>query len=125
MVAQPRVYRDGMQCRSCGSTLRQAQEAAQVWALPREADLSLRQCLRHFIPETKHPLQPELVKSLAVSMYAEGSGIEAISRVLGMKAGTFYSRVEKSQPDPESVADGGGATPGSQPGTGVAHGHIL
>ena len=79
-MAQPRVYRDGMQCPRCGSN----------W-LPKYGRSRGRQtcrcgqCLYHFIPETEHPHQPEQVKNLAVSMYAEGSGIEAISRILGMK----------------------------------------
>ena len=47
------------------------------------------------------------MKNMAVAMYAEGNSIEAIGRVLGMKAGTVYSWVKKSQPGPESVADRG------------------
>ena len=35
------------------------------------------------------------MRNLAVAMYAEGNSIKAISRLLGMKAGTVYSWVKK------------------------------
>ena len=54
------------------------------------------QYLYYFIPETKHPHQPERVKKPADSVYAEGSSIEAISRLPGMKSGSAYSRVNKA-----------------------------
>ena len=94
-MAQPRVYRDEMQCPRCGSN----------W-LPKygrsrgKQTCRCGQCLYHFIPESEHPHQPERVRSMAVAMYAEGSSIEAISRVLGMKAGTVCSWVKKSLPGP-------------------------
>ena len=84
-----------------------------------------RQCHYHFIPESKHPHQPERVKNMAVAMYAEGNSIEAISRMLGMKAGIVYSGVKKSLPGPESAADRGGAAQGSQSQRGIAQGHTL
>ena len=57
-----------------------------------------QQCLYHFTLDSKHPHQPERVKNMAVSTYAEENSIEAISRVLGMKAGTVYSWIKKSLP---------------------------
>ena len=119
-MAQPRVYRDGMQCPRCGSN----------W-LPKHGrsrgkqTYRCGQCLYHFIPETEHPHQPERVKNMAVAMYAEGNSIEAISRVLEIKAGAVYSWVKKSHTGPQSAADRRRTAPGPQPGTGVAQGHIL
>ena len=49
-------------------------------------------CLTHLAPV----MGAELVRNLAVAMYAEGNSIEAISRLLGMKAGTVYSWVKKA-----------------------------
>ena len=68
-----------------------------------------RQCLYHFIPDSKHPHQPERVKNLAVAMYAEGNSIEAIGRILEIKAGTVYSWVKKSLSVPETAPDHRGA----------------
>ena len=65
------------------------------------------ECLYHFIPDTEHLHQPEPVKIQAVSMYSEGSSMEAISRVLGIKTGTIYSWVKKS-PLGLGVAEGSG-----------------
>ena len=119
-MAQPRVYRDGMQCPRCGSN----------W-LPKygrsrgKQRYRCQQCLYHFTLDAGHPHQPERVKNMAVAMYAEGNSIEAISRILGMKAGTVYSWVKKSLPGPESVADHERAAQGPQPWADVAQGHIL
>ena len=102
MIAQPRVYRDVMQCLRCGSN----------W-LPKygrsrgKQRYPCQQCLHHFTLDAEHPHQPERVKNLAVAMYAKGNNIEAIGRMLGMKSGTVYSWVKKSLPSPESVADHG------------------
>ena len=53
-MAQPRVYRDGMQCPKCGSNWlpkcgRSRGKQTYRWG----------QCVYHFIPETEHPHQPE------------------------------------------------------------------
>ena len=48
------------------------------------------------------------MKVQAVSMYSEGSSIEAISRVMGVKAGTIYSWVKKS-PSGLGSAEGSGS----------------
>ena len=94
-MAQPGVYRDGMQCPRCGSN----------W-LPKygksrgKQRYRCQQCLYHFTLDAEHPHQPERVKNLAVAMYAEGNSIEAIGRMLGrmlgMKAGTVCSWVKKA-----------------------------
>ena len=119
-MARPRVYRDGMQCPRCGSNW------LPKYGRPRgKQTYRCQQCLYHFIPETKHPHQPERVKDMAVAMYAEGNSIEAISRILEIKAGTVYSWVKKSLPSPESATGRGRAAPEPQPRTGVAQGHIL
>jgi transposase-like protein len=102
-VAQRRAYRDGQQCPRCGSN----------W-LPKygrsrgKQTYRCGQCLYHFILGTEHPHQPERVKVQAVSMYSEGSSIEAISRVMGVKAGTIYSWVKKS-PSGLGSAEGSGS----------------
>ena len=119
-MAQPRVYRDGMQCPRRGSN----------W-LPKygrsrgKQTYRCRQCLYHFIPGTGHPHQPERVRNMAIAMYTGGNSIPVISRMLGIKVGTVYSWVKKSLPGPESAAFRGRAARGPQSGTGVAQGYIL
>jgi transposase-like protein len=39
---------------------------------------------------------PDHVKQQAVRMYCEGTGVQAISRVLNVKSGTAYSWIKKS-----------------------------
>ncbi len=85
-MAQPRVYRDGIQCPRCGSNWLPKYGSSRG-----KQTYRCGQCFYHFVPETERPHQPERMKNLAVSMYPEGSSIEAVSRVLCMKAGTVYS----------------------------------
>ena len=55
-------------------------------------------------------------------MYSDGSSMEAISRVMGVKAGTVYSWVKKSQLGLGMDGDSGG---GVEAGSEAGPGHIL
>ena len=100
VMTKPRAYRDGMQCRRCGSN----------W-LPKmglsrgKQTYRCGQCGYHFVPESKKHFQPERVRKLAVGMYNEGSGAKDISRLLGVHVRTVYVWVEKSRMDPKVVMD--------------------
>ena len=90
-MAQPGVYRDGMQCPRRGSNRlpnHGRSRGKQTWRC--------RQCFYHFIPETQRSHQPEQVKSLAVAMCAGGNSIEAIARMPEVKTGTVCSWVKKA-----------------------------
>lgn len=86
-----RAYRHDLRCPHCGSN----------W-LPKYGRSRGRQsyrcgdCLYKFTPGGNRSYYSEAVKSQAVEMYCEGSAIAAISRVLGVKAGTVGSWVKKS-----------------------------
>ena len=116
-MAQRRAYRDGEQCPRCGSN----------W-LPKygrsrgKQTYRCGQCLYHFISGTKRPHRSEQVKAQAVSMYSDGSSMEAISRVMGVKPGTVYSWVKKSQLGLGIDGDSGG---GVEAGSKAGPGHIL
>ena len=114
------------------SSLR-VQLAAQVRTVSREADpvsgtgqaLPLRSMSLPFhTPGAEHPHQPEEVRKLAVDMYTEGSSLEAIGRVLGVKPGTVYSWVKKS-PVGLGVDESPGGAAGGTPPAAASPGHIL
>ena len=104
--------------------------AAEVWSVKGQADPCFHrgrlyrcgQCLYHFIPGTERPHRSEQVKARAVSMYSDGSSMETISRVMGVKAGTVYSWVKKSQLGLGIDWDSGG---GVEAGSEAGPGHIL
>ena len=114
-MAQPRVYRDGIQCPRCGSN----------W-LPKygrsrgKQTYRCGQCLYHFIPGAEHPHQPEQVKNLAVAMYNEGASTKAIGRVLGMKTETIHSWVKRSAPNGAVAATPSPDPVGTSPKSGRA-----
>ena len=118
-MSRPRVYRKDQQCPRCGSN----------W-LPKYGRSRGRQtyrcgqCLYHFTPGAEHPHQPEGVRRLAVDMYTEGSNLEAIGRVLGVKSETVYSWVKKSPVGLGVDASPGGAAGGTPPDE-ASPGHIL
>ena len=85
-----RAYRHDLRCPYCGSN----------W-LPKYGRSKGRQSYRcgdflyKFAPGGNRSYFSEAVKSQAVEMYCEGSAIAAISRVLGVKAGTVWVRGSK------------------------------
>ena len=91
LLAKPRVYRDAMPCARCGSN----------W-LPKyghtrgKQTYRCGQCGYHFTPEAQHPHHAPATRRLAEAMYAEGLGVSAIGRVLGVKLATACSWVKKS-----------------------------
>ena len=118
-MARARMYRNDQQCPRCGSN----------W-LPKygrsrgKQTYRCGQCLYHFTPGTECPHRPEGLKKLAVDLYTEGSSLEAIGRVLGVKSGTVYSWVKKS-PVGSGVAENPGEATGGTPAAEAGAGHIL
>ena len=117
-MARARIYRKDQQCPRCGSN----------W-LPKygrsrgKQTYRCGQCLYHFTPGAEHPHQPEGVRKLAVDMYTEGSNLEAIGRVLGVKPGTVYSWVKKS-PVGLGVDESPSGAAGGTPPVEASPGHI-
>ena len=72
-----------------------------------------------FAPNGNRHYYPASVKTRAVAMYIKGMGVLDISRMLDVKPGTVYSRLAKSRPDPDGVADAPAAAgaPTSSPAT--------
>ena len=52
------------------------------------------ECLHRFTPDGNRNYYPETIKCQAIAMYTEGMEYSAISRVLGVKPDTVYSRVK-------------------------------
>lgn len=53
------------------------------------------ECQHYFIPDAPRHNYPEQTKQHAVDMYCEGTSINAISRIQGVKHGTIYSWLKK------------------------------
>ena len=97
-MARARVYRHDLRCPHCGSTLRQAQEDPQGRPFPgQEQTYRCRDCHFRFTPHGNRHYFPEATKRRAVDLYAEGTGINAASRALGVKPVTVLSWVKKAR----------------------------
>jgi transposase-like protein len=55
-----------------------------------------RECQHRFTPDGNRHCFPEAVKRQALDMYAEGTGITATGRVLGVQPATAFSWVKKA-----------------------------
>ena len=126
-MARARIYRKDQQCPRCGSNWLPKYGQSRGKQTPYRVRGRLYrcgQCLYHFTPGAEHPHQPEEVRKLAVDMYTEGSSLEAIGRVLGVKPGTVYSWVKKS-PVGLGVDESPGGAAGGTPPAAASPGHIL
>ena len=94
-MARPRTYRHDMRCPHCGSN----------W-LPKDGHSRGKQtyrcghCYYRFTPDGNRHYYSEEVKGQALAMYAEGSSISAIARVMNVKLATVFSWVKKSPSGP-------------------------
>mgnify|MGYP001211501553 CR=1 FL=1 len=102
-MARPRMYRHDCRCPHCGSNC-----VIKYGKANGRQTFRCRECAYRFMPGATRHVYPERVRQEALRMYCEGTGIEAISRVLGVKSGTVYSWVKKSQ---VGTVDGGASNP--------------
>jgi transposase-like protein len=84
-----------------------------------------RGCHYRFIPDGNRHYFPEATKLQALDMYAEGTGITAAGRVLGVKSATIFSWVKKSPPGPEADGADDPAAGGAATGDGIGPGDFL
>lgn len=110
-MARPRMYRHDCRCPHCGSN----------WVIKDghangKQTFLCRECAYRFTPSASRHVYPEHVRQEALRMYGEGSGMEAISRVLDVKVGTVYSWVKKSPVG--TVCDGASEARAAEDATG-------
>ena len=116
-MARARVYRHDLRCPHCGSNWTPKDGHSRG-----KQTYRCRDCQHRFTPEGNRHYFPEAVKRQALDMYAEGTGITATGRVLGVQPATVFSWVKKSPPSPGT--DGaddpapGGASAGKASGPG-------
>ena len=87
-----RVYRHDLRCPHCGSNWLPKYGRSRGKQTYRCGD-----CKYKMTPSGNRHYYSEEFKGRALSMYSEGSSISAVARVLGVKLGTVYSWVKKSQ----------------------------
>ena len=109
-MARARVYRHDLRCPHCGSNWTPKDGHSRG-----KQTYRCRDCHYRFTPQGNRHYFPEATKRRAVDLYAEGTGITAASRVLGVKPATVFSWVKKSPPvlEPDGADDpaaGGEAT---------------
>ena len=115
-MARPRTYRHDLRCPHCGSNWTPKDGRSRG-----KQTYRCRDCHYRFTPEGNRHYYSATVKSQALDMYQEGTGITATGRVLGVKPATVFSWVKKSPPgmggaglgDPASGDAAAGATTGS------------
>ena len=96
-MARPRSYRHDFRCPHCNAN----------WVVKNGKDNEKQTYLcreRHhrFTPEAERHFYSEAVKQQAVTLYCEGSGVSAISRVMHIQTGTIYSWLKKNAMGVES-----------------------
>ena len=117
-MAQHRAYHHDQRCPHCGSNWTPKDGHSRG-----KQTYRCRDCHYRFTPEGNRHYYSEAVKTQALNMYAEGSSLASIGRVLGILPETVYSWVKKSPAipgvdDPGDPAAGGAAAarPGHRPG---------
>ena len=109
-MARARVYRHDLRCPHCGSNWTPKDGHSRG-----KQTYRCRDCHHRFTPEGNRHYFPEATRRQALDMYAEGTGITAAGRVLGVKPATVFSWVKKSLPGPgpdgaDDPDQGGAAT---------------
>lgn len=90
-MARARVYRHDLRCPHCGSNWTPKDGHSRG-----KQTYRCRDCRHRFTPDGNRHYFPEATKRQALDMYAEGTGITAAGRVLGVKLATVFSWVKKS-----------------------------
>ena len=89
-MARPRMYRHDVRCPHCGSNWMVKNGNANG-----KQTYLCRECHHRTTPSATRHVYPESVKRQATAMYCEGTGIEAISRVLSVNATTVADWIKK------------------------------
>ena len=111
MMALPRVSRHGISCPDCGSNRRSKHSFNQGMQRCTVAGTAADVISPAGLTSGPEPA----VKERALPMYAEGSRLRAIGRVLGHSAPAVLGWVKKGAPGPEPTA---GAEPAAHQGEG-------
>ena len=122
-MARPRAYRHDFRCPHCGSNWTPKDSRSRGKQTPYQVRGRLyrcRECHYRFTPEGNRHYYSEAVKSQAIDMYLEGTGITAIGRVLEVQTATVLSWVKKSPPG--AAGDGAGDPASGGPIAGSAAG---
>ena len=110
-MSRARVYRHDLCCPLSGSNWTPKDGHSRG-----KRTYHCRDCRHRFTPEGNRHYFPETTRRQALDMYAEGAGIAATGRVLGVKPATVFLWVKKSLPGPEpdgaDEPDQGGAATG-------------
>ena len=88
-MARPHVYQHDLRCPHCGSNWTPKDGHSRGKQTYRCGD-----CHYRFTPSGNRHYYSEAVKRQAVDMYAEGTGLTAIGRVLGVQTATVFSWVK-------------------------------
>ena len=94
-MARPRTYHHDQRCPHCGSNWTPKDGHSRG-----KQTYRCRDCHYRFTPEGNRHYYSEAVKTQALSMYAEGSSLAAVGRVLGVRPETVFSWVKKSPAGP-------------------------
>ena len=91
-MARPRVYRHDFRCPHCGSNWTPKDGRSRG-----KQTYRCRECHYRFTPEGNRHYYSEAVKSQALDMYQEGTGLTAIGRVLEVQTATVFSWIKKAR----------------------------
>ena len=94
-MGKPRSYRHNLRCPYCGSNWLPKAQRSKGKQTYRCGD-----CRYRFTPDGNRHYYSEKVKRQVLSMYAEGSSISAIAKVMNVKLATVFSWVKKSPSGP-------------------------
>ena len=119
-MARARTYRHDLRCPHCGSNWTPKDGHSRG-----KQTYRCRDCLHRFTPEGNRHHFPETVKRQALEMYAEGTGIAAIGRVLGVQLATVFSWVKKSPAGGGVGCQGSPAPGGAAAGAAASQGDSL
>ncbi len=89
-MARARTYSQDVHCPHCGSDWMRKNghsRGKQVY--------SCGNCKRRHIPDAAYRRPNEALKALAIEMYAEGSSLNAIGRILGYSATAVQGWIKK------------------------------
>lgn len=116
-MARPRLYQHDLRCPHCGSNWTPKDGHSRGKQTYRCGD-----CHYRFTPDGNRHYYSEAVKRQALDMYAEGTGITAIGRVLGVQTATVFSWIKKSPSkwgvDGQTGGGAGDPGPARPPGSG-------
>lgn len=90
-MARARIYRHDVRCPDCGSNW-----VSKYGKSGSHQKYRCNDCHRYFVPDAQRRMFSEATRQQAVTMYCEGTNVNAISRIVGAKHGTVYAWIKKS-----------------------------